>query len=597
MHAAQAETADREAPPEFADAEEKPLASQLARFSVDERFGAFRTLVSGLPRLEHLNPLDAFHFLLNLANNHGLSGGPGSETALEIEKIIGDAISSGCDGAGIDVERGAIEIPSEAFQALQSWDRILANVDRQSLARQFTRAATEILRLASPQATPNEWQQLVDNVHEMGERHGLSVKVVQTLMAAATVAPPDHRPMEESRPKAPNFGSALPTVENLGELPPGNEPDDYGSVSPIREAGVIATKALELTYFDECGAYANKQWILKGIIARGETSAWIAPPGAGKSALLTEIAVHCAAHIDWRGHRAKVECGVVVLALERGDLFKRRLRVYHQRDELAGLPIAVADAIIDLLNPSCVEIIVSTVRAAEQQFGREVGLIILDTYAKGIAASGGDEDKARDQNRAAANLRNIHAQLNVHIALVGHTGKDENRGARGSNAHVGDVDVMVQISGETIKVAQVIKGNDQPERAVAKFKLEPFELGRDEDGEPITTAIVTTEFADELTSASAADSGKKKPTLKPIPRAALRALHECIADGAASRPVDEHVPAGVTGVTMKVWRSRLEKLSIINAKGNPREQFSRIHVTLKNAGLICIWEDVVWPVT
>jgi hypothetical protein len=148
-------------------------------------------------------------------------------------------------------------------------------------------------------------------------------------------------------------------------------------------------------------------------------------------------------------------------------------------------------------------------------------------------------------------------------------------------------------------VAQVIKGNDQPERAVAKFKLEPFELGRDEDGEPITTAIVTPELADELTSASAADSGKKKPkpTLNPIPQAALRALHECIADGAAPRPVDEHVPAGVTGVTMKVWRSRLEKLSLINAKGSPREQFRRIHVTLENAGLIGIWDSFVWPVT
>jgi hypothetical protein len=48
---------------------------------------------------------------------------------------------------------------------------------------------------------------------------------------------------------------------------------------------------------------------------------------------------------------------------------------------------------------------------------------------------------------------------------------------------------------------------------------------------------------------------------------------------------------------MNVWRSSLEKLSIINAKGNPREQFRRIHVTLKNAGLIGIWNGFVWPVT
>jgi hypothetical protein len=372
-------------------------------------------------------------------------------------------------------------------------------------------------------------------------------------------------------------------------------PDPAAAEASAPTAGM--TPPLKLTYFDDCGAYAQKRAIMKGIIARGETSAWIAPPGAGKSALLTEISVHCAAQRDWRGHRAKEGCGVVILALERGDLFKRRLRVYHQRDGLQGLPIAVADAVIDLLNPACVGLIVATVRQAERQFGIGVGLIVIDTYAKGIAANGGDEDKARDQNRAAANLRNVHALLDVHIALVGHTGKDESRGARGSNAHVGDVDVMVQISGDTIKVAQVIKGNDQPERAIAEFKLEAFELGRDEDGDPITTSIVSPEHIDAGTAPTS--SGKsKKDKLPPLPKAALHALFECIADNEiAPRPTDMHVPVGVTCVTLAKWRERLLKLSIINSEGNHREQFKRIHVTLKARGFIGIWDDIAWPIT
>jgi hypothetical protein len=353
---------------------------------------------------------------------------------------------------------------------------------------------------------------------------------------------------------------------------------------------------LDLTYFDDCGAFAQKRHILKGIIAIGETMALIGPPGSGKSALITEIAVHSSGQIDWRGHKAKLRCGSVIFALERADLFKRRFKAYQQRDGLHGLPIAVADAVIDLLNPNCVEIIVSTVQAAERQFGCSVGLIVIDTYAKGIAANGGDEDKAKDQNRAAANLRNVHSRLAVHIALVGHTGKDESRGARGSNAHLGDVDVMVQISGDTIKTAQVIKGNDQPERLLAEFKLEPFELGRDEDGDPITTSIVSPEQIDAGTTTSVARS--KKDKLPPLPKAALHALFECIADSeTAPRPTDMHVPVGVTCVTLAKWRDRLLKLSIINPEGNHREQFKRIHVTLKARGFIGIWDDIAWPVT
>jgi hypothetical protein len=235
---------------------------------------------------------------------------------------------------------------------------------------------------------------------------------------------------------------------------------------------------------------------LKGFLNKGETSSLIGPPGSGKSALQTEIAVHVASGNDWRGHKARDEQhGVLILALERGDLYRRRLHAYGIRDRLTELPIAVADAVIDLLDEGSVERIVSTVRIAEYHFGCKVGLVIIDTYAKGIAAGGGDEDKAKDQNRAANHLRMIHARLEaaVHIALVGHTGKDESRGARGSNAHVGDVDLMVQISGDKTKKAEVIKANDQPERTIAEFTLDQFTIGEDEDGDPLTTTIVSAE--------------------------------------------------------------------------------------------------------
>jgi hypothetical protein len=400
--------------------------------------------------------------------------------------------------------------------------------------------------------------------------------------------PPDQAPMPTEYPESADGERILEPkrgeVTDTGEAPQ----------KSIDKTGQPASTALKLTLFDQCGAFVQKRSILKGIVNRGETLALVGPPGSGKSGLITEIVVHGASMMDWRGHRAKEACGWVIFALERGDLFKRRLKVYQQRDGLHGLPIAVADAVIDLLSPNCVDTIVSTVREAERQFGCDVGGIVIDTYAKGIAANGGDEDKARDQNRAAANLRNVQSKIDVHIALVGHTGKDESRGARGSNAHLGDVDVMIQISGDAIKTAKVVKGNDQPERTVAEFKLEAFELGRDEDGDPITTAIVSSEH---IEPALGERKVAAKDKLKPNAKAALHALFECIADNPALPPTDPHVPKGVTGVTLDIWRDRLLKLAIINPEGNPREQFKRIRVTLQNAMIIGIWEDFAWPVT
>ena len=53
-----------------------------------------------------------------------------------------------------------------------------------------------------------------------------------------------------------------------------------------------------------------KPWLIKNIIAKGETSAWIAPPGGMKSALMAELSISVARGTDWHGHKAKRSGGV-----------------------------------------------------------------------------------------------------------------------------------------------------------------------------------------------------------------------------------------------------------------------------------------------
>ena len=47
------------------------------------------------------------------------------------------------------------------------------------------------------------------------------------------------------------------------------------------------SKGYPFKTFDEMAIEATaKRWLIKGILARGESSAWIAPPGGMKSALM-----------------------------------------------------------------------------------------------------------------------------------------------------------------------------------------------------------------------------------------------------------------------------------------------------------------------
>lgn len=349
--------------------------------------------------------------------------------------------------------------------------------------------------------------------------------------------------------------------------------------------------AIALAYFNDFGESVTKRWIMKGVIAKGETSSWIAPPGKGKSALLTDIAIHVASGTDWRGFLSKERCGVVYFALERADLVKRRLAAHARRHNLTDLPIAVAGQVIDLMSPTCVSDIVAAIRTAEKRFGCQVGMIVIDTFAKGIAASGGDEDKAKDQNLTLANLRKVQEQTDVHVAIVGHTGKDESRGARGSNAHVGDTDMMVQLRGDAIKTAEIVKANDQPEGALTRFKLETFELGRDEDGDAITTAIISSE-----TFAGDGTEEKGRSQLTPAEKRAIELLERAVVDHGQPPPISSEFNQNIRTVPLALWRSYCEKGGLTSgaAEGSFRKAFGRVQISLPAKGRIGIWDELVW---
>jgi len=151
---------------------------------------------------------------------------------------------------------------------------------------------------------------------------------------------------------------------------------------------------------------------------------------------------------------------------------------------------------------------------------------------------------------------------------------------------------MIMISGDTVRTAEVSKGNDQRERVLLQYGLETFELGLDEDGEPITTSLVS----DEVFELSA-EQAKKQITISATAKAGLRILFDLIADGETTpRPNDLHVPAGVSCVSLDKWKERLIKKAKISKTNNTnRTQFRRIHDTLESAGKIGIWGDVAWP--
>lgn len=386
--------------------------------------------------------------------------------------------------------------------------------------------------------------------------------------------------------------------QQLGQranIPPVESADEFGmekrtSTNEWRQHSLSyssRTELITLSFFGDLTTAAPKPWLIKNVIARGESSSWIGPPGSGKSASVTDLTVALASGADWRGYPNKSRSGALYFALERADLVKRRLIAHRLRDDLpADLPLAISGQVIDLMHRNCVETIIAAIKAAEDRFGCEAGLLIFDTYAKGIAAGHGDESLAKDQNATLANLRRVLDKANVHIATVGHTGKDESRGERGSNAKLADVDLLVQISGETIKTATVKKANDQPEGPLTSFQLEPYEFGLDEDGDPFRTYIL----AKEILSATVIDR-----KLSDQQQLALEALGEVTLSHGVQLATVDGLPRGLKSVTADQWKAELFARNIIDKDGkNPRSRFNELRTRLAAKRLIGCRDDLVW---
>jgi hypothetical protein len=334
------------------------------------------------------------------------------------------------------------------------------------------------------------------------------------------------------------------------ETPP---PNRTMTVEPFEYARIIKPdfgektrpigKSLPFDAFDDLDVDVRKPWIMKNVIARRETSSWTGGPKKGKSALVTDLAVSAARGIDWRGYRSKERCAVVYIAFERADLTKRRLEAYKRKYGLHGLPIAIVKApAINVMTPESVEVLTDTIRSVEQRFRLPVGLVIIDTWAKALALGGGNEDRAMDQNRALGHLRQVEERTDIHIALVNHTGKDESRGTRGSNATEGDFDVLVEISGSTVKTATVTRANDQPEGPLTSYTMESYSFGTDEDGDEISVGIMSQE-AQRVQEKAASDD---EPNLTRNQRTLFDILHS----------------AGPRGLTTEEWNERAREAGL-----------------------------------
>lgn len=303
----------------------------------------------------------------------------------------------------------------------------------------------------------------------------------------------------------------------------------YITPNPSR-ASEIENRLVSLSAIE---AVLTSNYMVKGWLDRNCLSMLYGPSNAGKTFVALDIAMHIAAGKLWRGLR--VNGGpVLYIAAEGGAGIRNRLAaIKRDRPEMANAPFHLLPLGLDLHGQG------DALAVCEIMPCDKPALVVIDTLARSMGA--GDENTAKDAAQFVRNCDLIREATGAHVMVIHHTGKDEDRGARGSSALRAAVDNEIQVTAEWEIISRKQRDQEPPEPLY--FNLRSVTLGMDEDGDPVTSAVVDV-------------AEPPKPERKPLSgknEVAMQALYDALRDHGETRTGNLY-PANRKVVHVDKWR-------------------------------------------
>jgi hypothetical protein len=317
--------------------------------------------------------------------------------------------------------------------------------------------------------------------------------------------------------------------------------------------------------------------MVKGWLGAGALSMVYGPSNAGKTFVALDMALHIAAGKTWRDCKT-IGGNVLYIAAEGGSGVLNRLAAFNrEKPDMASAPFSLLPTCLDLHSN------IDAAAICEILSGENWALIVIDTLARSMG--NGDENTAKDAASFVRSCDLIREATGAHVMVIHHTGKDEERGARGSSALRAAVDTEIHVSsnGEIITRKQ----RDMPMASPLHFELRSVYLGKDEDGEPVTSAVVD----------SAAKPAPVRKPLKGKDEVAMSALHDAMRDHGMTMS-GANYPRGCKAVHLDRWRDTcaLHGLTTGASESAQRQAFKRAKDSLLEADEVRIFGDHVWRV-
>jgi len=228
----------------------------------------------------------------------------------------------------------------------------------------------------------------------------------------------------------------------------------------------------ELLTIDALRKLPPPDWLVHETVVSDGLTIIYGEPGAGKSFIALDMALRIAQGRDWHGLRTK-RAGVLYIAGEGVRGVGKRVEGWamHHRTDLSNIPFVVMPVAAQILEPAERAKLIRTIDEAKRQLNFEIGLTIVDTVSRSIA--GFDENGQETMSAFVKGCDEIKAHTGGAMIGIHHSGKDKERGMRGSTVLLGACDAAIRLTKDAGLVTLTFeKQKDAEEQRPIYFSLE-----------------------------------------------------------------------------------------------------------------------------
>lgn len=234
---------------------------------------------------------------------------------------------------------------------------------------------------------------------------------------------------------------------------------------------------------------SQHSWLVKGLIPQRSFGVLYGAPDSFKSFTAIDIACSIATGEKYKGNTTK-KGAVIYIAAEGQQGAAKRVKAWELKNNQQAKSLWTLGSSLSLSTPAHRKDLIEMIKQLEEQEKTKVELIVVDTLAR---CMDGDENSSNDMSEFVNACDSLREATDSSILCVHHSGKDVNKGARGSNTLLAAVDYEFKMlrskTKNTIKLVNT-KQKEADKLAPITLQYEPINLDiYCEDGLPVTSLV------------------------------------------------------------------------------------------------------------